>query len=160
MIKTIIKAMYSAFITIILISIVLAGWTCFAFISQPTKSVEIINVIKDMFESQKSVVIDVVDLSKLLIKDTSERIASENLNLLTEAELLTDQEEMSLFDNTSIPEDNADNPLGIVIEPSLSEEGLDEETLPEIYAGPLDNDLSEGSMHEMETEMEMEMVMN
>ena len=68
MIKTIIRAMYSAFISIVLISIVLVGWTCSAFISQPTKSGEIINLIQDMYESQKSVIIDVVDLSKLLIK--------------------------------------------------------------------------------------------
>ena len=153
MIKTIIRAMYSAFISIVLISIILAGWTCFAFISQSTKSVEIINVIQDMYESQKSVIIDVVDLSKLLIKDTSEKIASEDNNLLTESEFLTDQEDKSLFDKPSILEDNVDNPLGIVIEPSLPE--VSEENLPEISVGPLDNDQSEVSMDEMEIRMDM-----
>ena len=153
MIKTIIRAMYSAFISIVLISIILAGWTCFAFISQSTKSGEIINVIQDMYESQKSVIIDVVDLSKLLIKDTSEKIASEDNNLLTESEFLTDQEDKSLFDEPSILEDNGDNPLGIVIEQSLSE--VSEETLPEISLGPLDNDQSEVSMNEMEIGMDM-----
>ena len=153
MIKTIIRAMYSAFISIVLISIILAGWTCFAFISQSTKSGEIINVIQDMFESQKSVIIDVVDLSKLLIKDTSEKIASEDNNLLTESEFLTDQEDKSLFNETSILEDNGDNPLGIVIEPSLPE--VIEENLPEISAGPLDNVQSEVSMNEMEIGMDM-----
>jgi len=153
MIKTIIKAIYSAFISIVLISIVLAGWTCFAFISQPTKSGEIINVIQDMYESQKSVIIDVVDLSKLLIKDTSERISSEDNNLLTESEFLTDQEDKSLFDEPSILEDNGDNPLGIVIEPSLPE--VSEENLPEISLGPLDSDQSEVSMNEMEIGMDM-----
>ena len=153
MIKTIIRAMYSAFISIVLISIILAGWTCFAFISQSTKSGEIINVIQDMYESQKSVIIDVVDLSKLLIKDTSEKIASEDNNLLTESEFLTDQEDKSLFDKPSILEDNGDNPLGIVIEPSLPE--VSEENLPEISVGPLDNDQSEVSMNEMGIEMDM-----
>ena len=153
MIKTIIRAMYSAFISIVLISIILAGWTCFAFISQSTKSVEIINVIQDMYESQKSVIIDVVDLSKLLIKDTSEKISSEDNNLLTESEFLTDQEDKSLFDKPSILEDNGDNPLGIVIEPSLPE--VSEEILPEISVGPLDNDHSEVSMNEMEIGMDM-----
>ena len=155
MIKTLIRAMYSAFISIVLISIILAGWTCFAFISQPTKSGEIINVIKDMYKSQKSVIIDVVDLSKLLIKDKSERIASEDNNLLSESEseLLTDKEDKSLFDEPSILEDNGDNPLGIVIEPSLPE--VSEENLPEISVGPLDNDHSEVSMNEMEIGMEM-----
>ena len=153
MIKTIIRAMYSAFISIVLISIVLAGWTCFAFISQSTKSVEIINVIQDMYESQKSVIIDVVDLSKLLIKDTSEKISSEDNNLLTESEFLIDQEDKSLFDKPSILEDNGDNPLGIVIEPSLPE--VSEENLPEISVEPLDSDQSEVSMNEMEIGMDM-----
>ena len=153
MIKTIIKAMYSAFISIVLISIILAGWTCFAFIFQPTKSGEIINVIQDMYESQKSVIIDVVDLSKLLIKDTSEKIASEDNNLLIESEFLTDQEDKSLLDEPSIQEDNGDNPLGIVIEPSLPE--VIAENLPEMSEGPLDNYQSEVSMNEMEIGMEM-----
>ena len=153
MIKTIIRAMYSAFISIVLISIILAGWTCFAFISQPTKSGEIINLIQDMYEGQKSVIINVVDLSKLLIKDNSERIASEDNNLLTESELLIDQEDKSLLDEPSILEDNGDNPLGIVIEPSLPE--VIEENLPEISEGPLDNDQSEVSMNEMEIEMDL-----
>ena len=151
MIKTIIRAMYSAFISIVLISIILAGWTCFAFISQSTKSGEIINVIQDMYESQKSVIIDVVDLSKLLIKDNSERITSEDNNLLTESELLIDQEDKSLLDEPSILEVNGDNPLGIVIEPSLPE--VIEENLPEISEGPLDNDQSEVPMNEMEMDM-------
>ena len=153
MIKTIIRAMYSAFISIVLISIFLAGWTCFAFISQPTKSGEIINVIKDLYQNQKSVIIDVVDLSKLLIKDTSEKISSEDNNLLTESEFLTDQEDKSLFDEPSILEDNGDNPLGIVIEPSLP--GVSEEDLPEISLEPLDSDQSEVSMNEMEIGMDM-----
>ena len=155
MIKTIIRAMYSAFISIVLISIILAGWTCFAFISQSTKSGEIINVIQDMYESQKSVIIDVVDLSKLLIKDTSEKIASEDNNLLTESEseFLTDQEDKSLFDEPSILEDNGGNPLGIVIEPSLPE--VSEENLPEISVEPLDSDQSEVSINEMEIGMDM-----
>ena len=153
MIKTIIRAMYSAFISIVLISIILAGWTCFAFISQPTKSGEIINVIKDMYKSQKSVIIDVFDLSKLLIKDKSERIVSEDNNLLTQSEFLIDQEDNSLSDEPSILEDNGNNPFGIVIEPSLSE--LSEDNLSENSVGPLDNDQSEVSMNEMEIEMDM-----
>ncbi|WP_269606003.1 hypothetical protein [Prochlorococcus marinus] len=155
MIKTIIRAMYSAFISFVLISIVLAGWTCFSFISQPTKSGEIINVIQDIYASQKSVIIDVIDLSKLLIKDTSERIASDDNNLLTELEsdFLTNQEDKSLFDEPTILEDNGDNPLGIVIEPSLPE--VSEENLPETSERPLDNDQSEVSMNEMEIGMDM-----
>ena len=151
MIKTIIRAIYSAFISIVLISIILTGWTCFAFISQPTKSGEIIKVIQDMYESQKSVIIDIVDLSKLLINDTTNKIASEDNNLVTisesESELLSDEEEKSLLDDRSILEDNGENPLGIVIQPSLSEET--EEYLPEINLGPLDSEKREVSIDEM-----------
>ena len=153
MIKRIIRAIYAAFISIVLISIILASWTGYSFISQPTKSSEIINVIQDIYESQKSVIIDVVDLSKLLIKDTSKRIASEDNNLLTESELLTNEEEKSLLDELSILEDYGDNPLGIVIETSLP--GVSEEDLPEISLEPLDSDQSEVSMNEMEIGMDM-----
>ena len=153
MIKTITRAIYSSFISIVLISIILTGWTCFALISQPTKSGEIINVIQDMFTSQKSVIIDIVDLSKLLINDTSKRIASEDNNLLTESELLTDQEEKSLFDDPSILEEDGENPLGIFIEPSLSE--VSEENSPEITLGPLGIDQREVSINEIEIGMDM-----
>ena len=154
MIKTIIRVMYFAFISIVLISIILAGWTCFALISQPIKSGEIINVIQDMYKSQQSVIIDLVDLSKLLIKGKSERISSEDNNLLTESELLTNELDKSLLDEPSLQEDNGDNPLGIVIEPSLTE--VSEENLPTIRSvGPLENVHDEISMNEMETGKDM-----
>ena len=155
MIKAIIRATYSAFISIVLISIILTGWTGFAFISQPTKSGEIINVIQDMFTSQKSVIIDIVELSKLLINDTSKRISSEDNNLLSESEseLLTDQKEKPLFDDLSILEDNGENPLGIFIEPSLPE--VSDENSHEITLGPLDSDQREVSINEMEIGMDM-----
>ena len=50
-------------------------------------------------------------------------------------------------------EDNGDNPLGIVIEPTLPE--AIETTLPEISLGPLDDDQSEVSMNEMGIGMDM-----
>ena len=153
MIKTIIRAIYSAFISIVLLSIILAGWTGYVFISQPTKSSEIINVIQDIYESQKTVIIDVVDLSKLLIKDTRKEKANEKNNLLPEAELLTDLKDKSQLDESSILEDNGDNPLGIVIEPSLPE--VSEETLPEISEETLINEQLEVSMNQMEIGMDM-----
>ena len=86
--------MYSAFISIVLISIVLAGWTSFAFISQSSKSSEILNLIQDMYASQKSVVIDVIDLSRILIKkEKSERITTENNEPLPLTEFHTDLED-------------------------------------------------------------------
>jgi len=154
MIKTIIRAMYSAFISIVLISIILTGWTGYAFFFQPTKSGEIINVIQDMYESQKSVIIDAIDLFKLLTKYTTEKITSENNNLLTESELLKELQDKSPLSESSILEDNGENPLGIVIEPSSLPEGS-ETTLPEIGLAPLDNELGGVSMNEMEIGMEM-----
>ena len=153
MIKTITRAIYAAFISIALISIILTGWTCLAFISQPKKSVEIINVIQDMYKSQKSVTIDIFNLSKLLINDTSKRITSEDNNLTTESELLTDQEDKSLVNDFSILEDNGENSLGIVIKPSLSE--VSEENLPETILGPLDSDQREVFINEMEIGKDM-----
>ena len=153
MIKTIIRAIYSAFISIVLFSIILAGWTGYAFISQSTKSSEIINVIQDIYESQKAVIIDVVDLSKLLIKDTSKGKSNEKDNLLPEEELLTNLKDRSQVDESSILEDNGDNPLGIVIEPSLPE--VSEQILPEINEEPFVDEQSQLSMTEMDIGMDM-----
>ena len=153
MIKTIIRAIYSAFISIVLLSIILAGWTGYAFISQPKKSSELINVIQDIYEKQKTVIIDVVDLSKLLVKDNGKGNANEKINLLPEAESLTDLKDKSQIGESSIHEDNGDNPLGIVIEPFLPE--VSEKTLPEISEEPLVDEKSEVSMIEMNIGMDM-----
>ena len=153
MIKTIIKAMFSAFISIVLISIILAGWTTYSFIFQSSKSIEIAKVLQDMYGSQKSVVIDVIDLSKILIKDTSESIANEKNNLSVQSDLLKEIDKNSQLDDSLIAEDNGDNPLGIVIEPSLSE--VSKKTLPEISEEPFADEQSEVSMNEMEIGMDM-----
>ena len=121
MIKTIIKAMYSAFISIVLISIILVVWTGFAYVSQSSKSSEITKVIKNMYSSQKSVVIDVIYLTKILIKDNNLSISNENSNLLVKTELISDLEDKSNLELSPITIPNGDNPLGIVIEPSLPE---------------------------------------
>ena len=150
MIKTIIRIVYSGFISIVLISIILAGWTTYSFIFQSSKSVDIAKVIQDMYTSQKSVVVDVIDLSKILIKDTSNKINIENTNVIVETELLTDIEEESQLYQSPITDDNGDNPLGIVIQPSSSE--VSENILPEIIDEPFFNEQNEFSMSEMEME--------
>ena len=152
MIKTIIRAMYSAFISIVLISIVLASWSTYSFIFQSSKSIEIANVIQDMYSSQKSVFVDVIDLSKILIKDPSNKLTNRNENLSLEIELLADKEEDSLFDQSHSNEDNGDNPLGLVIQPSLPE--LKENKLPETIEEPLVNEKNEFSLNEMEFELD------
>ena len=153
MIKAIIKTMYSAFISIVLISFVLAGWTSYTFISQSSKSSEIAEVIKDMYRSQKSFVNDVVELSKLLIKDTSKNRVIDNSDLLSESELTIDQENNSQLLKLPINADNGDNPLGIVIEPSLTEVG--ETKSPDLVEEPLIDQEKKVATNEMEIGMEM-----
>jgi len=133
--------MYSAFISIVLISIFLAGWTTYSFISQTSKSTEISKVIQDIYVSEKSVLVDVIELSKILIKDTSN-------NNNNEKEMLVDNEEDFQLDQSPILEDNGDNPLGIVIQPSLSE--ADENRFPEIIEEPFVDEQNESLMNEME----------
>ena len=146
MIKNVIRAIYAVVISIVLISIILSAWTGYAFIFQPTKSSQIFYFIQDIYESQKDVIIDVVDLSKLLLKDTSERKANEKNNFLPEAESLKDQMGMSQSDESLMLEENA-NPLGIVIEPSSSD--AREKRLPEISEEPLVDENPELSINQM-----------
>ena len=148
MIKTIIRAMYSAFISILIISIVLACWTGYAFIFQSSKSLEISEVIQDIYGSQKDVVVDVIDLSKILIKDKSKKMNNESKNVFLESELLVDIKEDSKSDKLQITEDNGDNPLGIIIQPSLPEPS--ENILPDLIEEPLVNQENEFPIGEME----------
>ena len=153
MIKTIIKAMYSAFISIVLVSIILAGWTTYSFIFKSSKSVQIAKIIKDMYATEKSFFVDLIDLSKILISDKSIKITNENKIIVGESESEVDIEYESKLDQFPLTEDNGDNPLGIVIQPSLSESS--ENLSPEIIEEPLVNEQNEVSMSEMEILMEM-----
>ena len=143
--------MYSAFISIVLVSIILAGWTAYSFVFQSSKSIDLANVLQDMYSSQKSVFVDVIDLSKILIKDPSNKITNRNENLFLETELLADKEEDSIFDQTTSIEDNVDKPLGLVIQPSLPE--VNENTLPETIEEPLVNEQNDSSINGMEFEL-------
>ena len=148
MFKSIIKAIYSAFISILLISTVLAGWTTYSLFFQTSKSSDIVEVMQDMYASQKSVIIDVIDLTKILVKDTSDKLTNENKDVFVERELLTDRVEDYQLEQPSITEDNGENPLGIVIHPSLPE--LSENKLAERGEEPYVNEQNEFSMSEME----------
>ena len=153
MIKTIIKAMYTAFISIVLVSIFLSGWTTYSFIFKPSKSGQIAKIIKDMYTTQKSFFVDLIDLSKILISDTSIKITNENKIIVGETEFEVDIENESKLDQFPLTEDNGDNPLGIVIQPSLSESS--QNLSPEMIEEPLVNEQNEVSMSEMEDLMEM-----
>ena len=142
MLKKFIRTIYFAFISIVLLSIILAVWTSYAFVSQSSKSNEISYVIQDIYTNQKSIVIDIIDLSKILIKETSEPKSSENNNIQLEKEFLTDLERDSKSEASLMTEDNGDNPLGIVIEPS------------EVIQVPLVNEEKDVSTNEMAMDMD------
>ncbi len=143
--------MYSVFISIVLISIILACWTSYSFIFQSSKSIEIAKVIEHMYASQKSFALDFIDLSKILIKDTSNKITNEKENVFLETDSLLDREEDSQLDHSPSTEDNGENPLGIVIKQSLPQ--VSGNRLPEIIEEPLVNENIESSMSEMEIDM-------
>ncbi len=135
MIKSIIKAIYYAFISIFLISLILAGWTSYAFISQPSKSSQISKVIKDIYSSQKLVVINLIDLSKILIKDTDVKITNHDSNLFQDKDSFKDVEDDFQIDESLIIDDK---PLNIIIEPSTSD--LGENIIPKLNEEELIND--------------------
>ena len=148
MIKTLIRAISAALISIVLISTILVVWTGYAFIAQPTKSSEILFIIQDIYENQKSLIIDVVDLSSLLLKDASEIKANKNDILLSEDEFQKEPKGNSQLDESSIFEDNGDNPLRIVIEKSLEE--VRENRSSERSEEPSFDDKRELSLNKME----------
>ena len=150
MFTTIRKVFYSVFIFIVIASTLLAGWTAYSFISQPSKSDEILRVIKDMYASQKSVVFDFVDLTTILIKENDLNENNENINLSTKKDLLTIVENNSqLIESPG----NEDNSLGTSIEPSLNE--FSENKFPENIEEPLVNEEIESSMKEFSDGMDM-----
>ena len=110
-------------------------------------------VIQDMYSSQKSVLVDVIDLSKILIKDTTADNDYKNNDILLETELETDQEEYPKIENFPITEDNGSNPLGIVIEPYLPKEN--ENILPELIEEPVVTEKNDFSENKKETKMDM-----
>jgi hypothetical protein len=81
------------------------------------------------------------------------KITYENKIIVGETELEVDIEDESKLDQFPLTEDNGDNPLGIVIQPSLSESS--ENLSPEIIEEPLVNEQNEVSMSGMENLMEM-----
>tara|TARA_Y100001968_G_scaffold1701_1_gene1470 strand:- start:1966 stop:2283 length:318 start_codon:yes stop_codon:yes gene_type:complete len=104
-----------------------------------------------MYASQKSFALDFIDLSKILIKDTSNKITNEKENVFLETDSLLDREEDSQLDHSPSTEDNGENPLGIVIKQSLPQ--VSGNRLPEIIEEPLVNENIESSMSEMEIDM-------
>ena len=151
MIKTIIKVMYFIFTFIVLISISLSAWTSYAFVSEPTKSSEIGKVVQDIYTKQKSVFIDVIDLSKILINNSNKSINNEMNNHVEKNKQLNDNAIEIQEGESSISEDNGDNPLGIVIEQSLPK--VNENDLSEIVEEQLEIEQNDLSMNEIIMDM-------
>ena len=163
MFKTIIKFFYSIFIFIFIASILFASWTAYSFISQPSKSDEILKVIKKMYGSQKSVIFDFVDLTSILIKekDSSEdykiiypatkkdlpKVAEDNSpGIGIEPSQNVISEGVVLPGNIEEPIVNEDNSLGIGMELSQNESSEDV-VLPGNIEEPLINEAIESSIH-------------
>ncbi len=146
MIKTIIKVMYFIFTFIVLISISLSAWTSYAFVSEPTKSSEIGKVVQDIYTKQKSVFIDVIDLSKILINNSNKSINNEMNNPVEKNKQPNDNAIEFQEGESSISEDNGDNPLGIVIGQSLPK--VNENDLSEIVEEQLEIEQNDLSMNE------------
>ena len=151
MIKTIIKVMYFIFTFIVLISISLSAWTSYAFVSEPTKSSEIGKVVQDIYTKQKSVFIDVIDLSKILINNSNKTINNEMNNPVEKNKQPNDNAIEFQEGESSISEDNGDNPLGIVIEQSLPK--VNENDLSEIVEEQLEIEQNDLSMNEIIMDM-------
>ena len=129
MLKKIFRIVYFVTISIVLSSILFASWTSYVFFTEASKSGEINKVIKDMYNSEKSFALDVIDLTKILIEDTSQNRYSEDNTLQGKEELVTEQ---GLTNQTQEPlpkVENSENPLGIVIEPFEESSKLDNEDI-------------------------------
>jgi len=57
---------------------VITGWTSILLLSNTTFNLEIKELIKKMYLNQKNFVVNVKDLSLLLVKDANERFSEEN----------------------------------------------------------------------------------
>ena len=150
MIKTIIKAFYSVFIIIALFFNLLSGWTAYSFISQPSKSDEILRVLKDIYGSQKTVILDFVKLTNILISEKDLSINNDNINSSIKKDLLTVEEDNSQLNKSPVSEDNS---LEIGIEPSSGDFG--EEISPSNIKEPIVDEEIESSLNEMPVEMDI-----
>ena len=121
MIKKLIKTINLTICSIALFSLLLSGLTSYSLLTQSPRSNEINKIIKKIYVAQKTVIIDIINLSQIIIEDNGERIANykDNDNIELETDLIKDIKANSSLDDSSINEDNGENPLGIIIEPSL-----------------------------------------
>ncbi len=125
MIKQIYRAAYLSITTIIILSIVLTGWTTFTYLSNDSRKSEITYVVLDIYENQKTILFDFIKLSKLLIKKTNQVIENKDASMRTELDM---NEDINDINPKEIVEDeeNESNPFGITIVPSDESNGNSE----------------------------------
>ena len=73
-----IRSFHRLLILIFTFSTVITSWTTIVLLSSTTLDVEIKNVINKMYINQKDFLINVVDLSVLLVKDANDRFNNTN----------------------------------------------------------------------------------
>ena len=78
MLNTFHKLLKLAFI----FSAVISGWTSIILLSNTTFNLEIKDLINKMYLNQKKFVLNVKDLSLLLVKDANERFSGENQGII------------------------------------------------------------------------------
>ena len=63
---------------VLIFSAVITGWTSIILLSNTTFNLEIKELITKMYFNQKNFVVNVKDLSLLLVKDANQRFSDEN----------------------------------------------------------------------------------
>ena len=145
-INKILRAAYLAIISLVLISIVVTLWTSYVLVSQPSKSSEITKVIKDIYHSQKSLVIDVIDLTKILRQDNSKDLSAQSNTFQVEEQSVFDKSQKSNSNKEISIIDNEGNPSEIVIEPSEEKQNLDNEEIGVPIQGLLSSPENENNL--------------
>ncbi len=60
----------------------ITGWTSIILLSNTTFNLEIKELISKMYLNQKNFIVNVKDLSILLVKDANERFSEKNLDII------------------------------------------------------------------------------
>ena len=82
---------YKLFKLALIFSAVITGWTSILLLSNTTFNVEIKELITKMYLNQKNFIINVKDLSLLLVKDANERLSDKNQRIIRLNNVKTDQ---------------------------------------------------------------------
>ena len=76
------KYLHKLFKLFIIFSVVLSGWTSVVLLTNTTFKLEIKELIDKMYMNQKIFLVNVMDLSILLLKDANERFSENNQSII------------------------------------------------------------------------------